>query len=553
MFDTPMPSSQVAPVKCAMDVSHLLDELNPAQREAVTAPPGHYLVLAGAGSGKTRVLTHRIAWLNEVLRRAGARHPRGHLHQQGRRRDARAAPTRCCATAAAACGSAPSTASRTACCACTGRTRSCRKASRCSTRDDQLRLVKRVVQQLELDEARFPPRQIAWWINAQKDEGRRPQHIQPGGDPWMDTMRRAYAPYQERCDRAGLVDFAELLLRAHELLRDNPALLAHYRASLRRNPGRRIPGHQRDPVRLRAPARRRHAATCSWSATTTRRSTAGAARRSRTCSASCATIPGAQTHPPGAELPLHRQHPRRRQRGDRAQPGPPRQAAVDRHAATASRSTCTRPTTRSTRRASSIERIRQWVRDGGSHGECAILYRSNAQSRAFEEALLGRADAVPRLRRPALLRARRNQGHAGVPAPGRQPRRRRRVRARGQHADARHRRAHAGRSAPARARATACRCGKRRCAITRRQRARRRARAMRWPAFLPLVDALAGGDRATAAAGEDRPRAGALRPARALRQRIARASWIRAPTTSTNWSRSPRASCARRRRGSRRR
>src|SRR5690606_18783045 len=96
--------------------------------------------------------------------------------------------------------------------------------------DDQLRLVKRVVQGLELDESRFPPRQIAWWINAQKDEGRRPEHLQPEpGDQWTDVMQRCYAGYQERCDRAGLVDFAELLLRAHELLRDNPGLLAHYR------------------------------------------------------------------------------------------------------------------------------------------------------------------------------------------------------------------------------------------------------------------------------------------------------------------------------------
>src|SRR3546814_17724965 len=82
---------------------------------------------------------------------------------------------------------------------------------------DLLRLVKRVVKQLELDEARFPPRQIAWWINAQKDEGRRPQHIQADRDEWSDVMLKSYALYQERCDRAGLVAFAEILPRAHEL------------------------------------------------------------------------------------------------------------------------------------------------------------------------------------------------------------------------------------------------------------------------------------------------------------------------------------------------
>src|SRR3546814_15767517 len=72
-------------------------------------------------------------------------------------------------------------------------------------------------------------RSIAWWINAQKDEGRRPQHIQADGDEWSDVMLKSYALYQERCDRAGLVDFAAILLRAHELLRDTPALLAHSR------------------------------------------------------------------------------------------------------------------------------------------------------------------------------------------------------------------------------------------------------------------------------------------------------------------------------------
>ena len=197
-------------------------------------------------------------------------------------------------------------------------------------------------------------------------------------------------------------------------------------------------------VRLLAGRDRRR---CSWSATTTRRSTAGAAPRSRTCSASSRDFPGAVTLQAGAELPLQRQHPRRRQRGDRPQPRSPRQAAVDRQPARASRSTCTPPTTRSTRRATWSSASRQWVRDGGSHGECGDPVSQQCAVARLRRSAAGRADAVSRLRRHALLRARRNQGHAGLPAAGRQPRRRRRVRARGQHADARHRRAHPGRSA----------------------------------------------------------------------------------------------------------
>ena len=94
--------------------------------------------------------------------------------------------------------------------------------------DDQLRLIKRVCAALELDSDRWPPKQVMWFINAQKDEGLRPDYIQETGDLYQQTMVRAYRAYEESCQRGGLVDFGELLLRAHELWLNNPALLQHY-------------------------------------------------------------------------------------------------------------------------------------------------------------------------------------------------------------------------------------------------------------------------------------------------------------------------------------
>lgn len=211
-----------------MDVSHLLDDLNPAQREAVSAEAGHYLVLAGAGSGKTRVLTHRIAWLNEVMgvptfgilavtfTNKAAAEMRHRVEQQLRG-----------GTRGLWIGTFHGIAHKLLRLHSTDA--KLPESFQVLDSDDQLRLVKRVVRDLEIDEARFPPKQIAWWINGQKDEGKRPEHFQPSAnDPFGRVMQSCYQEYQARCDRAGLVDFAELLLRAHELLRDQPALLSHY-------------------------------------------------------------------------------------------------------------------------------------------------------------------------------------------------------------------------------------------------------------------------------------------------------------------------------------
>jgi DNA helicase-2/ATP-dependent DNA helicase PcrA len=211
-----------------MDVSHLLDGLNPAQREAVSAPPGHYLVLAGAGSGKTRVLTHRIAWLLEVEHAS----PWSILAVTFTNKAAGEMRARCEAliaqgTRGLSIGTFHGIAHRLL-------RQHWREAKLPETfqildSDDQQRLLKRVIAGLGLDESRFPPRQAAWFINTAKDEGKRPDAFQAQSNPLTKTLVDIYRAYEDACRRSGLVDFAELLLRAHELWLNDEALLAHYR------------------------------------------------------------------------------------------------------------------------------------------------------------------------------------------------------------------------------------------------------------------------------------------------------------------------------------
>ncbi len=209
-----------------MDVSHLLDDLNPAQRSAVSAPLGHTLVLAGAGSGKTRVLVHRIAWLTEVEgvpahgilavtftnKAAGEMRGRAEALVNG-------------GTRGMWIGTFHGLAHRLL--RLHWNDAKLPQNFQVLDSDDQIRLLRRQIKELNLDDKRFPPRQAAWFINHCKDEGKRPQHLQPI-DPIGGTMRDIYVAYEAACQRSGLVDFAELLLRTHELLRDQPSLLSHY-------------------------------------------------------------------------------------------------------------------------------------------------------------------------------------------------------------------------------------------------------------------------------------------------------------------------------------
>ena len=215
-----------------MDVSHIIDALNTEQRDAVTAEPGPLLIQAGAGSGKTRVLTHRIAWLNQVEgispfgilavtftnKAAGEMRARveqllgttvgpmwiGTFHGLSHRflrihwKEAKLPQT-----------------------------------FQILDSEDQRRMVQRAIRGLDLDEKQWPPRNAMWYINEKKDEGLRPQHIRDDGDPTEQQMIRIYAAYQTACDLAGAVDFAELLLRALETLRDSDELLEHYQKRFR--------------------------------------------------------------------------------------------------------------------------------------------------------------------------------------------------------------------------------------------------------------------------------------------------------------------------------
>jgi DNA helicase-2/ATP-dependent DNA helicase PcrA len=206
----------------------LLESLNEAQLAAVTAPLEPLLVLAGAGSGKTRVLVHRAAWL---MRNAGlspyellavtftnkaAAEMRGRIEWLLRM-----------PSGPLWVGTFHGLAHRLL-------RRHWREANlkedfQILDAEDQQRLIRRLVKNLALDEARWPPREIQWFINAQKDEGLRPSHLADDGNSRRAQFIELYRLYQDACERAGLVDFAELLLRAHELWLERADVLEHYR------------------------------------------------------------------------------------------------------------------------------------------------------------------------------------------------------------------------------------------------------------------------------------------------------------------------------------
>jgi DNA helicase-2/ATP-dependent DNA helicase PcrA len=214
-----------------MDITSILGPLNEAQREAVSAPLRSVLILAGAGSGKTRVLVHRLAWLMQVesvsphallavtFTNKAAKEMRGRVESLlqvetremwlgtfhglafrilRRHADLAGLPER----------------------------------FQVLDSDDQYRLIRTIMRELKLDEGRFSAQQAQWYLNACKDEGLRPEHLS-ASDYFEQQMLVIYQAYSRRCQRAGLLDFGELLLKSFELLRDHPSLLEHYRRRFR--------------------------------------------------------------------------------------------------------------------------------------------------------------------------------------------------------------------------------------------------------------------------------------------------------------------------------
>ena len=210
-----------------MDVSLILDSLNEQQRNAVASPAEKLLVLAGAGSGKTRVLVHRIAWLLQAEQASpfavlavtftnkAAREMRGRIetllgqsftgmwvgtfhglaHRLLRSHWAEAGLP---------------------------------QNFQILDAEDQFRLIKRINRSLHIDEDKWPARQCQWYINTQKDEGLRAVNIEHFDDNYTKTMLEVYTAYEEACTRGGMIDFGEILLRAHELWLKNPQILEHY-------------------------------------------------------------------------------------------------------------------------------------------------------------------------------------------------------------------------------------------------------------------------------------------------------------------------------------
>ena len=374
----------------AMDVSWILDDLNEAQRQAVTAPLGPLRVLAGAGSGKTRVLTRRIAWLLAVenaspwsilavtFTNKAAAEMRGRVEKMLEQ-----------PLGGLWIGTFHGIAHRLL----RQHWQEARlpRAFQILDSDDQNRLLKRVLRGLNLDEKKWPPPQVASFINRCKDEIQRPTDLADDGKPVQRQYRQIYTIYQQECERGGLVDFGELLLRAYELWRDNPDLLAHYRErfqhvlvdefqdtnTIQYQWVRLLSGGQGDMFIVGDDDQ----CVYGWRGS-----------KVENIQRFADDFPGTQT------IRLERNYRSTHNILKAAN------ALIAHNATRLGKNLWTadgdgepiqlyQAFNETDEARFVIERIRQWAEDGGQRRDAAILYRSNAQSRVFEEALI--ATALP--------------------------------------------------------------------------------------------------------------------------------------------------------------
>ncbi len=288
--------------------------------------------------------------------------------------------------------------------------------------EDQLRLIKKLLKSQELDENRWVPREVQYFINKHKDEGRRPQHLKTGNDATEAQMIKLYAQYEENCERSGVIDFAELLLRAFELWRDQPELLRHYRGRFRHV----LVDEFQDT----------NAIQYAWIRLLV--GSEGAPFVVGDDDQSIYRWRGARVENlhkfrddfPQAKLCRLEQNYRSTAAILEAanalianNSGAPRQDTLDQRRARRAGASCLPHSTSATRPTSWLRASSSGRSAAACGARCAILYRSNAQSRDLRGSADQRARAVSGLWRPAFLRARGDQGCAGLPAADCQPRR----------------------------------------------------------------------------------------------------------------------------------
>lgn len=374
-----------------MDISHIIDSLNPAQRDAVCAPDQNVLVLAGAGSGKTRVLVHRMAWLIEVegvspfgilavtFTNKAAGEMRGRIEQ-----------LLSIPAAGMWVGTFHGLAHRLL--RMHWREAELPEGFQILDSEDQYRAIRRVIREMGLDEAHWSPREAQWYINARKDEGLRAAHLEHHGEPYLRHMIEIYAGYEAMCRRGGLVDFAELLLRAHELWLQRPDVLAHYRQRFRHI----LVDEFQDTNTIQYAWLRLLAGATGEGTTSSRVFVVGDDDQSiyGWRGARVENIQQFTTDFPGTAV--HRLEQNYRSTGTILAAA---NALITHNTGRLGKELWTEDGQGEPIQLYAafneldeanfiVEQIAQWVEQGGTRSECAILYRSNAQSRVFEDALM---------------------------------------------------------------------------------------------------------------------------------------------------------------------